>query len=269
VLDHLERFGQGWEDRYANRQFTLHQLWSVPAISLLPPDWKQIQEEVVLQEVFRAALAQTNQLAGWTVDGPAQPQVRGEVLSTDSPWGQTLRTYGSNWVSYPAPRDILLFPGTLSVWVKKEAAIWGRKPWPWYSERRGLVHIAGPQHHVSALDLMISADKLWARLYDPRGWEIVALSTPTPRDDGQWHHLAVVWNRASPTLYVDGKEAARDETSHLPGGGQQTIHLGWRPGNWYGQAGFCNLRLFRTALTPERIQRLFESERAGQSEHKP
>jgi hypothetical protein len=75
---------------------------------------------------------------------------------------------------------------------------------------------------------------------------------------GESHHLTVVWNRASPTLYVDGKEAARDEASHLPARGQQTIHLGWRPGNWHGQAGFHNLRLFRAALTPERIQRLFE-----------
>ena len=263
-LDMLDTFGQGWEVRAGNRAFTRSQLWSVPFISLLPRDWRQMRDETVLHEAFRARLTQAGDLVAWSEAGDVRPEIHGDALWTDGPAGPTLRTHGTSWVSYQAPADILLFPGALSVWVKKEPSTWGRKPWPWYSEVRGLVHIAGAQHETNALDLMVCMGKVWARLYDTRGWEIAAPAAPSPWDDEQWHHLAVVWNRYSLTLYIDGEQAARDETSHLPAGGQQTIHLGWRPGNWYGQAGFSDLRLFRTPLSPDRVRRLFEAGPAAQ-----
>ena len=273
-LDLIESWGDGWEKYTGNRAFTRAQLWSVPCVSMLPRGWRQRRDGLVLREAFRASLKKDDGLKAWTPDGQLESVLHGREIkwTDDSPFaGAVLRTFGRSWVSYDAPADILLFPGTLSFWVKQEPAVWGRKPWPsgWFDHPpRSLVHIAGEDTLTNALDVTISADKFWTRVYDVRGWERAALAADVAwwKDKG-WHHVVVVWNRHSLTMYVDGRQLARDETFSLPGGGQRTIHLGWRPGNWYGQAAYHNLRLFRTALPPHRAKWLYENEAAGAQLH--
>jgi len=265
-LENLEELdglspGQSWQERCGNRYFTRSQWLFVPFISLLPQDWPAKREKIVLQEAFRAGLKQEDGLAAWSPKGKITPTLHGELAWTESPFGKVVRTHGQNWVSYKTPQDILALPGSLSFWVKKGEATWGRRPWPWYTELRGLVHIADAGSQTNALDLMCVGNDLWTRLYDQRGWDTVALSASFPWNDGKWHHVAVVWTRLSLTVYVDGNQAARSESSTLPDGGQKTIHIGYRPGNWYGQAGFHDVRIFRTALPARRVKEIYEEKR--------
>ena len=103
---------------------------------------------------------------------------------------------------------------------------------------------------------------LWTRLYDDRAWEMVAIESHSPSwIKDAWHHIAVVWNRFDLTVFMNGEQVGHDDRFALPNGGQTTVHLGWRPTNRYGQADYHDLRIFRSALPPHRIKRIYEAGR--------
>ena len=146
--------------------------------------------------------------------------------------------------------------------MRRDQTKWDRKPWPWYGALRSLLHIGSNARETNALDLMMLKDKLWTRLYDHRAWEMVATNAPSPSwREGQWHHIAVVWNRFAITVLIDGEQVGHDDRFALPNGGQTTIYLGWRPTNRYGQVAYHDLRIFRAPLHRDRIRRIYESSR--------
>jgi len=241
-------------------------------ISMLPKSWREDKDRIVMREVFRAKLNE-NDLVAWTPEGIVSGEVHGELLRQDSPFGQALRTCRHSFVSFPAPENILEMPGSLCVWVRKDDAQWDSKPWPWYGELRGLIHIGSDRRETNALDIMMMQGrakaedevvryKLWTRMYDNRSWEMFALEAENPSwEKQQWHHIAVVWNRFDVTVYLNGKIVAHEDRFALPNGGQTHIWLGWRPFNRYGQAGFYDLRLFRTALPDDVVKSMYEASR--------
>lgn len=267
-LESLDNLGSDFAKRYGNRQFARHQLWVLPFVSMLPANWRAERDSTVQREVFRASLRKEDGLAAWTVRGQAQGRMHGDDIQwTDSPFGEVLRTHRNSYVTFECPQDILRMPGTVSFWVRKDEPEWDRKPWPWYGALRGLLHIGSEARETNALDLMMletsqygPTNDLWTRLYDDRAWEMVAIkseSAPWGRDE--WHHIAVVWNRYELTVFINGEQVGSEDRFSLPAGGQTTIWLGWRPTNRYGQADYHDLRLFRSALSPERVSRLYES----------
>jgi len=266
ILESMDNLGRDYAKRYGNRQFARRQLWALPLVSMLPRNWRAERDSIVQREVFRASLKKGDGLAAWTPAGQVKGDVRGEVRWADSPFGEVLRTYRNSFVTFPAPKDILEMPGTVSFWVRRDAARWDRKPWPWYGALRGLLYIGSDARETNALDLMMLKNDLWTRLYDHRAWEMVAIKSPSaPWEKGQWHHIAVVWNRFDVTVYVNGEQVGHDDRFALPSGGQTTIYLGWRPTNRYGQADYYDLRVFRTALSADRIRRIYKSARPDRS----
>ncbi|MEX2309310.1 MAG: LamG-like jellyroll fold domain-containing protein [Pirellulales bacterium] len=262
LLDSLEGMGADFAKRFGNREFGRRQLWTLPLVSMLPRDWRTHRDKIVEHEVFRASLRESDGLVAWTPDGEMTGESHDTVRWTDSPFGKVLRTYGNSFVTFPAPTDILETPGTLGFWVRKDEAKWDRKPWPWYGELRGLVHVGSDTRETNALDLMMLNGNLWTRLYDQRAWEMVAIKSPSPAwENGTWHHVAVVWNRFDVTAFLDGQQVGHDDRFALPGGGQTTVFIGWRPTNRYGQADYHDLRIFRSALPDWRIKRLVDSTR--------
>jgi hypothetical protein len=265
ILESMDTLGRDFAKRYGNRQFARRQLWSLPLVSMLPRHWRAERDRIVQREVFRASLKKDDGLAAWTPRGQARGRLHGEALWADSPFGKVLRTYRNSFVTFGAPEDILALPGTMSVWVRKDAAQWDRKPWPWYGELRGLIYMGSETRETNALDLMMLKNDLWTRLYDHRAWEMVAIRSPSPLwAGGKWHHIAVVWNRYDLTVFINGEQVGHDDRFALPNGGQTTITLGWRPTNRYGQANYYDLRVFRTALPADRIKRIYESARPEQ-----
>ncbi len=261
-LDYLDDLGSDYAQSFSNRRFTRRQLWCLPFVSMLPPSWRAERDTIVQREVFRARLTEGDGLKVRTPDGEAKGTPHGELLWADSPFGRVLRTYKTSYASFLAPENILELPGTVSFWVRKDKAEWGRKPWPWYGVLRGLVHIGSDTRETNALDLMMRDNVLWTRLYDHRGWEMTAVQTPSPQwEGGQWHHIAVVWNRYDLTVLINGEQVGHETRFALPNGGQTEVHVGWRPTNRYGQANFHDLRIFRTALPTERIKQIYESTR--------
>ncbi len=257
-LDYLDDLGSDYAVGFGNRQFARQQLWSLPFVSLLPKDWPETRDTLVRKEAFRATLSESNGLNAWTPDGIITGRVTGDLQWADSPFGKVLRTFGTSYVSFPAPQNILEMPGTVSFWVRKDEARWDRKPWPWYGELRGLLYIGSEVRETNALDLMMLKENLWTRLYDHRGWETAAIHSPSPEwDTGAWHHIAVVWNRFRLTTYVNGVEVGRETRFGLPNGGQTEMDLGWRPTNRYGQADYYDLRVFRAALPEWRIREIY------------
>ena len=182
----------------------------------------------------------------------------GEALWVDSPFGEVLRTHHHSFVTFPAPENILETPGSMSFWVRRDEARWDRKPWPWYGALRGLVYIGSSTREKNALDVMMLENDLWTRLYDHRAWETAAIKSASPPwEEGQWHHIAVVWNRFDLTVYLNGEKAGHEDRFALPGGGQTTVYVGSRPTNRYGQADYFDLRIFRSALSHRRIRRIY------------
>ena len=202
-----------------------------------------------------------DELNAWTPEGPVAGAAHGETMWSDSPFGEVLRTLGASFVSFPAPENVLELPGTVSFWVRKDEATLERRPWAWYGEYRALLHIGSEERETNALDVMMRDDVLWVRLYDHRGWESAAIAAPSPHwSEGEWHHIAVVWNRFNLTVYVNAVEVGSESRMALPNGGQTTLWLGWRPTNPYGQASYHDLRVFRTPLPERRIKLLYESQ---------
>jgi hypothetical protein len=227
---------------------------------MLPPDWLDDRDTIVQREVLRAGLTKEDGLRAWTPEGDIEGVAHGEIRWEDSPFGTVLRTCGQGFVSFPAPKDILEMPGTVSFWVRKNEAQWDGLPWAWYGEYRGLLHIGSDTRETNALDIMMREDELWVRMYDHRGWETAALHGPSPAWTlREWHHVAVVWNRFNITAYIDGDQVAKLAATALPNGGQTTVWLGWRPTNPYGQASYCDLRVFRTPLPERRIRGLYDT----------
>ena len=262
LLDSLGQLGSDFEMRFGNRDFSRRQLWSLPMVSILPSHWKQDRDDILQREVLTSSLNELDGLVALTPAGKIKGQAQGELLWADTPFGKALRTHGTSFASFPAPADILEQPGTVSFWVRRGEAHWDRKPWPWYGELRGLLHIGSDVRQTNALDLMILKDNLWTRMYDHRGWETAAIKSPSPAwQDDTWQHIAVVWNRFDLTVFIDGKQVGHEDRFALPAGGQTKIFLGWRPTNRYGQAHYQHLRVFRAALPAERIQQIYQSDR--------
>ncbi len=259
ILESMDNLGHDYAKRFGNRQFARRQLWSLPLVSMLPRDWRANRDRIIQREVLRASLKADDGLRAWTPKGQIEGKAHGEILWADSPFGRVLRTYRNGFVTFPAPKDVLETPGTVCFWVRRDAARWNRKPWPWYGELRGLLYIGSDARQTNALDLMMLKSDLWTRLYDHRAWEMVAIRSPSVSwEKGQWHHVGVVWNRFDLTVLVNGEEVGHDDRFALPNGGQTTIALGWRPTNRYGQANYYDLRVFQTALSTDRIRRIYE-----------
>ncbi|MFH1742283.1 MAG: LamG-like jellyroll fold domain-containing protein, partial [bacterium] len=259
-LDYLDNLGSDYAKNFGNRRFARQQLWSLPFVSMLPSNWRENQDKIVQREVLRASLKESDGLSAWTPEGEIRGRTHGDALWTDGPFGRVLRTYDTIYVTFPAPKDILELPGTVSFWVRKDEDKWDRNPWPWYGALRGLLYIGSNARETNALDLMMLKDNLWTRLYDHRCWEMAAIKSSSPKwEAGEWHHIAVVWNRYSLTTYINGEQVGSEDRFALPNGGQTDIYLGWRPTNRYGQADYFDLRIFRSALPPQRIKKIYES----------
>ncbi len=267
-LDYLDDLGRDYALHFGNRQFARHQLWSLPFVSMLPTNWREDKDRIVQREVFRASLKEDDKLSAWSPSGPVTGTAHGEALWKESRFGDVLRTYGTSYVSFPSPADLLRKPGTVSFWFRKDEAQWDRKPWPWYGELRGLLYIGNDEREKNALDIMMLKENLWVRLYDDRAWEMVALKKDLPDwEKGAWQHIAVVWNRFDLTLYINGQKAGHDDRFSLPNGGQTEINIGWRPTNRYGQADYFDLRVFRAALPEWRIKRIYEESLSASENH--
>ena len=123
---------------------------------------------------------------------------------------------------------------------------------------RGLVHISGDEHLANALDVHLTYNEMWVRLYDHRGWLTACLGVPVPYwRPGEWHHVAVTWNRFTLTAYVNGIRMAQDR-AWLVQGGQKVIHVGWRQLNWFAESRFFDLRLFRAPLPGYKIHAIYD-----------
>ena len=104
----------------------------------------------------------------------------------------------------------------------------------------------------------LTYNEMWVRLYDHRGWLTACLDVPVPYwRPGEWHHVAVVWNRFTLTAYVNGLRMAQDR-AWLVQGGQKTVHVGWRPLNWFAASRFFDLRIFRAPLPGYKISAIYD-----------
>ena len=194
-------------------------------------------------------------------NGERKPMFKGDGNASfvDSAFGApVLQTTDASYVSYDAPTDILERPGTLCFWVSQDHDLRSAVSMP--PQPRGLVHIAADGHLTNALDVHLTYNEMWVRIYDHRGWLTSCLLVPVaywrPND---WHHVAVVWNRFTLTAYVDGVRMAQDR-AWLVQGGQKVVHVGWRPLNWFAASRFCHLRIFRAPLPGYKIEEIHQVE---------
>jgi len=259
VVAGMKNYGRGLEHAVGNRDFPHVRLLSAHFIALMAAI--DVDRDELARRALLPALAVPlmGDLTCRTGEGDSEATVHGSVDFVDSIFDRpVLQTGKTSWVSFDAPEDILEHPGAVSLWVSqdldlKSAIDMGPSP-------RGLVHIADTGSLTNALDVHLTYNEMWVRLYDHRGWLTSCLQVPVPDwRPGEWHHVAAVWNRFTLTAYVDGRRMAQ-QPSWLPRGGQRTVHVGWRPLNWFAASRFCILRLFRSPLPGYQVEAIYEEE---------
>ncbi|MEW6751338.1 MAG: hypothetical protein AB1505_10225 [Candidatus Latescibacterota bacterium] len=258
VLAGLQAYGRGVDRAIGNRDFPAVRLLSahfIALVSRMPPG------SLAGAAAPRAALAAPlgPSLTAHTESGTVSGTAEGEVRFVTSPFGQpALETGHRGRVRFPVPPDLLRLPGSLCLWVSQDLTM-PRAP-EMAPHPRGLVHLTGDEPLASALDVHLTYNTLWVRLYDGRGWLTACLELPVAHwRAGEWHHLAVVWNRFTLTGHMDGQRLAQ-EPAWLPEGEQRMLWVGWRPLNWYAGCRFHGLQVYRTPLPPYRVRALYEEE---------
>ena len=216
---------------------------------------------VLRTEVLKASLDRS--LRARSKEEDLEAEVHGNIEMVESPWGETVRTSESGWLSYPVGPDVLTRPGSVSFWFRTEDDYTGA-PGDLRYQKQGLIYIASelPEEMGSmvfrhALELHIIYQALWLKVYDWRGW--ITTSTGASLQGwkpGQWHHVVGTWNNYNVTIHLDGEEVARQEEHCLPGGSQKRLYLGWRPMNWYGHCAWHDLRLHDAPLPPARVREI-------------
>lgn len=87
---------------------------------------------------------------------------------------------------------------------------------------------------------------------------------PTQVLDGRWHHCAATYDGLTMRVYLDGKEiGSLPRTGIISAGGSAPGCIGSLNGTECFQGAMDDLRIYRRALRPEEVARLYEEGRAA------
>lgn len=164
--------------------------------------------------------------------------------------GQAVYFNGSSYLNCTNSADLTVKNGgTISVWVKSTgvstgwATIIGKGRYSWRLCRNGTTNFAS--FHFNSPNYEYKAD----------GDRTII--------DGQWHHLAAVYDGGSIRLYVDGLLDAFALTSEPVNERTDPVYIGNRSDAdryWIGHID--DVRIYRFAMGPQEIERLYEQGRA-------
>jgi hypothetical protein len=109
---------------------------------------------------------------------------------------------------------------------------------------------------------MFPGSPRWANHLDTTGWVI----SPTPVNDGEWHHIVGTFTSGEQNLYVDGVEvatSARAGTITYRTNGEWCIGARTEEGFNYRMVGdLASVAIYDHVLTPERVTAHFNASRA-------
>jgi len=218
-----------------------------------PPKPSLERPEVLLQANFEETLDCT------TPAGIQKGEAAGEIRYVPGRKGKALATGKGGSVRLPAPREMLMGPGSIAFWLRLHS-----KRDPKTPEPASVFHVEGETPLIDSLGLAAIYDELRVRMKDHVGHlNGTAEGNIAAWEPTQWHHVAITWDEKRVRLYLDGREQLREEEGKYPGdspifpaaGPQRRINLGWRFGNWYCDCDIDELTIYGRALTAEEITR--------------
>lgn len=91
-------------------------------------------------------------------------------------------------------------------------------------------------------------------------WEAREGDPYEPIQNGEWIHVAYVWDGPNTCIYIDGTPTAWPQYDTIIGylGYNQTRLCGHQSANSWGTQQLSDIRIYNRALSPEEVQQLYE-----------
>ncbi len=187
--------------------------------------------------------------------------VSGATLTTDR-FNQSDKAYNFFWNGFSS--DKIQVPGTsglnfstggfsLSAWVKFSGAASGGYNYPIVSK-----HNCSEQ---SGYILMLYNDKITFWLAGAGGYSYI--STPDNYTDGNWHHVAAVYNGTNRFIYVDGVLKTSDAFAYTTPNNANIALGGYNGCNGGFNGKVDDIRIYDAAMTDAQVQAIYISELNG------
>ena len=142
-------------------------------------------------------------------------------------------------------------PYTFVAWVKLNAASWQYVVW-----RNG--EVWPEPENVRHLDIWIHQDDYPVFMWHVKG-QVGRIDGKTIVADGEWHHIAKVYDGSKVQMFVDGKLEGEKASGGTLDTSKSPIWIGARPGNVAATGLFDEVGFFTKALTEAQVNDVMDT----------
>jgi hypothetical protein len=223
------------------------------------PQPKLRRPEILLRASFEDGLD------GQAADGRVEGQAVGKIAFVDGKRGKAIAVGNGGYAWFPAPREMLMAPGSVELWVRLASKRSKEK-----YDQSAIFHVEGKTPLVDTLGAMAIYHEFRVRMKDSVGHlNGTADAEISHWNPGEWHHAVVTWDDNRVKLFLDGVEQVRpdegkyqwDAVEALPAGEQTRINLGWRFGNWYCDSAIDEFTVYGRALSSQEVREKYQTSR--------